>query len=269
MRSCSWSAITFAVLRTEHPDQVGVHRDATHSTPTSSGTAPAPPAYRTTSTVGCTARQVRADGVAQGGVRPHHQRHQLPAGRQHPVEQVAGDRAGSAPMTTTSPSALPSTSPGRQRPAEVRASWSATVTSAQRVRRGRLGHRDHVVPEPPRRVGDGERGQPLHRRPGGHDDHVTALVAGPVGGPAGRGDRRRGVGQHHDLLGAGAQHRVHDVGLADEDLRHAGAPGARASCVRARAGSVSIRTSFHCRPLLLRKFFAATQYAAHRPRCTW
>ena len=36
-------------------------------------------------------------------------------------------------MTTTSPSAAPSTSPGRHGPALVSASCAATVTSAQRV----------------------------------------------------------------------------------------------------------------------------------------
>ena len=68
--------------------------------------------------------------------------------------------------------------------------------------------------------------------------------------------------QRLQLAGAVQRHHVvvaADVGVPDEDLRHAGAPGARIIS-RAPPGSVSMRTSVQPRPLLLRKFFAATQY---------
>ena len=67
-------------------------------------------------------------------------------------------------------------------------------------RRG-LGHGDDVVAEAAAGVGDGDRGQPLHRRPGGDDADVAARRRGP-GRRRGRRSRISAgvVGQDDDLV---------------------------------------------------------------------
>ena len=82
------------------------------------------------------------------------------------------------------------------------------------ARRG-AGHGVAVVDGLARRIVHGQRGQPLHHRPGGHGHHVDA--------PADRGGAPRdeflggdvAVGQHHDLRGAGVDERAQQLFGAD------------------------------------------------------
>ena len=113
-------------------------------------------------------------------------------------------------MTTTSPSAEPRTSPGWQRPAEVRASCSATVTSAQRV--AAAASAMAMTSSPKRRPGSATAigGQALHRRAGGDDADVPAELAGPGGGAGGDGGQPGVVGQDDDLGGGGRDDLVED-----------------------------------------------------------
>ena len=62
-----------------------------------------------------------ASASAVRRVRAEHQRHQLAAAVQHPVQQLPATRRRSAPITFTSPSTRPSTSPARHGPAMVSA----------------------------------------------------------------------------------------------------------------------------------------------------
>ena len=117
-------------------------------------------------------------------------------------------------------------------------------------RRRGLGHRDHVVAEAAGRVVHGDRGQPLHRRPGRHDGDLDAGVPGPGGGGVGGRGQLGPAGQHDRGAGAGGQHRrQHRVlgavgeqhALGREQLGQAGARRRprRPRCPRRRAGGSS------------------------------
>ena len=90
-------------------------------------------------------------------------------------------------MTTTSPSAEPRTSPGWQRPAEVRASCSAMVTSAQRV--AAAASAMAMTSSPKRRAGSATAmaASPCTGDRVGTTADVAAEVAGPGGGAGGDG----------------------------------------------------------------------------------
>ena len=106
-------------------------------------------------------------------------------------------------MTAMSPSTTPSTSPGSQGPALVRAARFATVTAPCRV----ADDADCMAStlDDGARLGleDGEGGEALHRRAGMHDLRVDAVV-----GDRPRSSRRSQqgvavVGQHDDARGTG------------------------------------------------------------------
>ena len=118
-------------------------------------------------------------------------------------------------MTTTSPSAEPSASPGWQRPAEVRASCSATVTSAQRV--AAAASAMAMTSSPKRRAGSatamaaspctGERvGTTPTSRP---TSRARVAAREAIGGEVGV------VGQDDDLVGGGGEDLLEDVVLGD------------------------------------------------------
>ena len=130
------------------------------------------------------------------GARAAHERDQLAAGAEQPVDDLDGDRARSVPTTAKSPSTTPRTSPGWQRPAWSIASRAAIVTAPCRRRAGRGGHRDDVVVERRARVVHGERGEALDLRAG--RDHATRSPRPATAGGRGARDARSSgvVGQH-------------------------------------------------------------------------
>ena len=100
--------------------------------------------------------------------------------------------ARSRPMTTTSPSAEPSDVAGLAAAGRGQRLLLGDGHLGPAGGGGGLGHGDDVVAEAAAGVGDGDRGQPLHRRAGGDDADLAALRRGRGRRPGRRrADQRR------------------------------------------------------------------------------
>ena len=177
-------------------------------------------------------RQVRRRPRRRGAVGADHERGHLAAAESSRSSRSQATARGRRRSTTTSPSAEPSASPGWQRPAEVSASCSATVTSAQRV--AAAASAMAMTSSPKRRAGSATAtaASPCTGERGGDDAHVAAGLAGAGGGAGGDGGEVGVVGQDDDLVGGGREDLVEDVVLGDA----VGPAGARRGRPRRRRG---------------------------------